>query len=449
MESLTRKIFVELMFALARIAKFGFLLSMDVEIVKIRFWDTWVSYLTLRLPLFLCISVLVGFGLVSAQTERSTIVLGPIEGELEKKQIPLDLGDTPKTLVPIIAKVISIHGGLRLAPPKSSRYTCAFGSTSTGGISVSISEGNPRRSVSSFTASEGSVERSTMKACDLMVRKILGIPGFFSGKLCFLSNLSGKKEIFTGNAILSSAKPQTSYGKITFNPSWDNSGQGIFFTSNRRIFNNVYHLNLANRKVETIANYRGSNLRGVQNPRTAQVALVLSTSGNPEIWIAANPKDRPKQLTRNKSNESGPTWSVDGRRLIVTSDSRGKPQLYEVSLSTGRLSRIPTNVSSHCTEASWNPVDPNRIAFTAAVSGGFQVCEYDFAARRSKILTQGNSHSMQPCWANDGRHLYMTERSQSGNTRIMILDTKFPEAKPVPLHNSSFGSCSQVSFFYP
>ena len=39
MESLTRKIFAELMFALARIAKFGFLLSMDVEIVKIRFWD--------------------------------------------------------------------------------------------------------------------------------------------------------------------------------------------------------------------------------------------------------------------------------------------------------------------------------------------------------------------------------------------------------------------------
>ena len=111
---------------------------------------------------------------------------------------------------------------------------------------------------------------------------------------------------------------------------------------------------------------------------------------------------------------------MDGRRLIVTSDSRGKPQLYEVSLSTGRLSRNSTNVSSHCTEASWNPVDPNRIAFTAAVSGGFQVCEYDFAARRSKNSTLKAISSMQPCWANDGRHLYMTERFQSGNTRIMI-----------------------------
>ena len=134
--------------------------------------------------------------------------------------------------------------------------------------------------------------------------------------------------------------------------------------------------------------------------------------------------------------------------MIVTSDNRGRPQLYEVSLSTGRLSRIPTNISSHCTEASWNPIDPTRIAFTAAVAGGFQVCEYSFAERKTKILTEGVRHAMQPSWANDGRHLYYTERASSGATRIMLLDTEFDEAKPVSLHNSSFGNCSQASFFF-
>ena len=100
-------------------------------------------------------------------------------------------------------------------------------------------------------------------------------------------------------------------------------------------------------------------------------------------------ESKPK-ITNNRSNESGPCWSQDGRRLIVTSDSRGRPQLYEVSLSTGRLSRIPTNISSHCTEASWNPKDPTRIAFTAAVGGGFQVCEYSFAERKTKVLSKGS-----------------------------------------------------------
>ena len=79
-----------------------------------------------------------------------------------------------------------------------------------------------------------------------------------------------------------------------------------------------------------MANYKGSNLRAVQNPRTAQTALILSTSGNPELWIANTPYERPRRITNNKSNESGPCWSPDGRRMIVTSDTRGKPQLYEV-----------------------------------------------------------------------------------------------------------------------
>ena len=99
--------------------------------------------------------------------------------------------------------------------------------------------------------------------------------------------------------------------------------------------------------------------------------------GNPELWISSTPKSKPSRLTRNKSNESGPTWSPDGRRILLTSDARGKPQIYEVSISTGILTRIPTNVSSHCTEPAWNPRYPNKFAFTAAISGGFQVCEYE------------------------------------------------------------------------
>lgn len=381
----------------------------------------------------------------------SKIILGPIVGELEKKQMPLNLGSTSKSLVPLIAKAISIHGGLRLTTPTESRYICSFSEVAERQVSVTVTAGTSSREIKILKADGPTMEDAALLACDKVVSFLLQIPGFFSGKICYLSDLSGKKEIFTANALMSSARPQTSYGKITFNPSWDNTGSGIFFTSNRKTFNNVYYLNLSDRKVSTIANYRGSNLRAVQNPKSSQVALILSSaaSGNPEVWLSSTARSKPKRLTRNKSNESGPSWSPDGRRLMVTSDSRGKPQIYEVSLSSGVLSRIATNVSSHCTEAAWNPVDPSRFAFTAAIAGGFQICEYDFRSRKSKILTKGVRDGMQPSWANDGRHLYFTERSSSGLTRIMILDTEFEEAKPIALHNSNFGNCSQVSFHYP
>lgn len=381
--------------------------------------------------------------------QGKSIVLGSIESSLERKQVAIDLGRTNSALASRVGRAITLHGGLRLSDTKSSVFSANFSATGSKGIKLELFKGQPKAPFSTISVENEDLDMALNLACDKMVEKVLGIPGFFSGKISYLSSLSGHKEVFVSDASMSSARPQTSFSKITFNPSWLNNGKGIFFTSNRKVFNNIYLLSTDDRKISTIANYRGSNLCAVQNPRSSQTALILSTSGNPEIWLASTPQSRPVRLTNNRSNESGPTWSSDGRRMLVTSDSRGKPQIYEVSLSTGKLTRISTNVSSHCTEPSWNPVHSNLFAFTAAVSGGFQVCLYDFQLRKSKILTVGSAHHIQPCWANDGRHLYLTQRSSTGATRIMLLDTEFEEATPVSLHNEKFGNCSQVSFYYP
>ena len=395
----------------------------------------------------ICLVLGLNFPLSGQGAKR--ILLPGIETELAKKQIPIDFGTTSTALVPLLKKAFSMHGAFRLSHPKESRYSIEFSAKGGSQVGIVIFNGNTKRAIQNLAASGNSIDDALLRACDKVVSELLKTPGFFSGKISYLSNLSGHKEIFVSNSLMTSSRPNTNFEKITFNASWDNQGQGIFFTSNRQLFNNIFYLDLSSRKITTIANYRGSNLSAVQNPRNSQVALILSSTGNPEVWIAPYPNTKPKRLTRNKSNESGPCWSSDGRRLIVTSDSRGKPQLYEVSLSTGALTRIATNVSSHCTEASWNPLDPSRIAFTAAVGGGFQIFEYSFNERKSKQVTKSSAHGLQPTWLNDGRHIIYTERSSKGGTRLMIIDTELDGAKPKALHGANFGNCSQASFYYP
>lgn len=394
----------------------------------------------------ICLVLGLNFPLSGQGAKR--ILLPGIETELAKKQIPIDFGTTSTALVPLLKKAFSMHGAFRLSHPKESRYSIEFSAKGGSQVGIVIFNGNTKRAIQNLAASGNSIDDALLRGCDKVVSELLKTPGFFSGKISYLSNLSGHKEIFVSNSLMTSSRPNTNFKKITFNASWDNQGQGIFFTSNRQLFNNIFYLDLSSRKITTIANYRGSNLSAVQNPRNSQVALILSSTGNPEVWIAPYPNTKPKRLTRNKSNESGPCWSSDGRRLIVTSDSRGKPQLYEVSLSTGALTRIATNVSSHCTEASWNPLDPSRIAFTAAVGGGFQIFEYSFNERKSKQVTKSSAHGLQPTWLNDGRHIIYTERSSKGGTRLMIIDTELDGAQPKALHGANFGNCSQASFYY-
>ena len=155
---------------------------------------------------------------------------------------------------------------------------------------------------------------------------------------------------------------------------------------------------------------------------------------------------KPRRLTMNKSLETSPSWSPDGRRLAFTSDARGKPQIYEISANGGPMRRIPTNVSSYCSEPAWNPVKENLIAFTAAVSGGFQIALYDFKTRSSEILTSVSQSAVEPTWMNDGRHLGVYTNVKTAACALMLLDT---ETKKVSaLHVPDFGDASSATFAY-
>ncbi|MFP6901826.1 MAG: hypothetical protein VCA36_12840 [Opitutales bacterium] len=309
-----------------------------------------------------------------------------------------------------------------------------------------------------------STYQALLRACDQAVLKTTGNQGFFAGKLVYVSKLGKGKEVFIADTLFTRASQKTTLGSDSCNASWSADGKKILFTSNKRIFNNVYLMDVVAKSMRPIADYRGSNLRGVQSPVGGRVAYILSVpeTGNAELWLANFIGAKPRRITRNHSNESGPCWSPDGRRLIVTSDFTGKPQLFEVSLLSGRLTRIRTNISSYCTEAAWNPTNPNRVAFTAAVGGGFQLAEYNFASGKSRLLTRGPEDALQPEWANDGRHLFFTERTRAGTTRLMILDAgtskdaairavglAAPMAKRVKLYDGfRLGNCSQARFFY-
>jgi TolB protein len=399
------------------------------------------------------------------------IDLGTVNTAGGRKVIPVDFGRTSASLTQFAKAAFRLHGAYRLVQPMQGDYSFDFRAAGNGAVELDVSTGKPRKSLLRKTLHGAGSTQALLKACDEAVRATINVPGFFAGKLVYVSKREKGKELFVADTLFLRASQKTNYGAVCCNASWSTNGQGIFFTSDKRLFNDIYFMDLAARKLQRVAAFKGSNLRAVQNPVDRRVAYVLSVTGNPELWLASGIGARPKRITRNNSNESGPCWSPDGRRLIITSDLSGKPQLYEVALNSGRLTRIPTNLSRHCSEAAWNPRNPNRIAYTAAIGGGFQIAEYDVSLRKSRVLTSGSADALQPEWANDGRHIFFTERKR-GATRLMILDAGSDEEarltthlklagspdketprksampQPVKLHDERFGNTSQASFYY-
>ncbi|PXA04595.1 biopolymer transporter Tol [Coraliomargarita sinensis] len=343
-------------------------------------------------------------------------------------------------------RAFGLHGGITVTTPANAAFAVRIERAGGGDAAlVTVGSGQPYKEQLRRTVPGRDYKNAVLRACDLVVQATLESNGFFAGKLAFVGKQRGVSEIYVSDLLFSEVRPLTRDRALVTGPRWAPDGSRLLYTTYYKTgFPDIYSINLATGRKQPIATFKGTNTGGAYSPDGRRIAMTLSGTGNSEIYISDTRGKNIRRLTTNKSNEASPNWSPDGRRLVYTSDAPGKPQLYQISVNGGAPQRIPTNISSYCSEPVWNPVDPNKIAFTASIGGGFQIAVYDFKTRRSKQITSGAS-SVEPYWLGDGRHLVFTKR-EGGRTRLMIVDSE--TGKVAALHQPGFGDASSASFVY-
>jgi len=402
--------------------------------------NTWPMRLTYLFVLpFICICVL------ATGLHSQTIDLGTLDRSGEGK-VALAVESADTAVRTLAQRAFSLHGGITLTTPASAAFTIRIERAGeSGAVTLVIGSGTPFQEQARRSVPGRDLNHAVLRACDLVVEATLNSKGFFAGKLAFVGKRGGFSEIYSSDLLFSQVRPLTRDRALVTGPRWSPDGGRLLFTTYFKSgFPDIYVINLGTGRKEPIATFKGTNTGGIFSPDGRRIAMALTGTGNSEIHIADSRGRNMRRLTTNKSNEASPTWSPDGSRLAYTSDAPGRPQLYQISVNGGAPQRIPTDISGYCTEPAWNPVDPNKIAFTASIGGGFQIAVYDFKARSSKQITQGAS-SVEPAWLNDGRHLVFTRR-EGGRTRLMIVDSE--TGKVSALHLPSFGDASSANFVY-
>lgn len=221
-------------------------------------------------------------------------------------------------------------------------------------------------------------------------------------------------------------------------PAWQPGHRVLFYSSFRLGRACIFSHDLSSGARATVASFNGMNDGAAISPDGSRIAMILSKSGSPDVWLSRLDGSGLRQLTTTREDEASPCWSPDGKTLCFSSRAEGATRLYLVDVNTGKMRPLNTGGIRGATEPDWSP-DSRWIAFTRM--GGrenFQVYVVPAEGGEAKYVGDGED----PSWAPNSRTLAIVRR-KGGVRRLSLLDVPTGRVKDSA---SISGGCSQPSW---
>jgi TolB protein len=371
--------------------------------------------------LLFCISlaVLSGTTLINAQTD----VLPPVVRNLGGDVIPVAVKSSTASIQAELTKAFSLHGAYVLADEAKADFVFSVEPAGDNLVTLEILSGNPAKSLLRQQVGGSNLADAVARAADVAVARTTGLKGIFAGTIAFVAQHAGTIDLYESDLLFENVRQLTHDNAQCTRPSISPDGRTILYTSYcRNGFPDIYKIDIASGRRDAFLSFNGVNTGATFSPDGSRVAMILSGTGNAELYtISSSCKDM-QRLTKNKNIESDPTWSPDGKQIIFASDTPGKPQLYLIDANGGEMRRVPP-ISNYSAEPTWNPVDISVIATTIMQGSAFEVAVYNLSTNENHVVSEGSGDAIEPSWTSDGRHLIYTERTPN-HRRLVLLDTK-------------------------
>ncbi len=207
-------------------------------------------------------------------------------------------------------------------------------------------------------------------------------------------------------------------------PAWVPNQLALYYTSYQPGNPDIFYHNLSTGQRRIIAKFSGLNTSASVSPDGSKVAMVLSRSGSPNIWVCNADGTNFKQLTSTPEDESSPCWSPDGQWICFATKIKSRRVLAKVPAGGGAVQRIPTSGVSNPTDPDWSP-DNKWIAFTSQM-GDFNICIVPSSGGSVTVLTPGQ----HPSWAPNSRTVVLN-RSAGSQQSLSVLDVMTKQVKDI------------------
>ena len=245
-----------------------------------------------------------------------------------------------------------------------------------------------------------------------IMRAITGEAGPFTGKVAFVSTVTGNKELYLMDYDGHNVQRLTGNGSINLNPDFSPSGRELVYTSYKKRNPDLYRRELFTGAEARISHSAGINATAAWAPDGNRIALARSVSGISQIYLIDKNGKQLARLTSSGAIDISPAWSPDGSKIAFVSDRYGKPQIFIMNADGTGVHRL-TYSGGYNVSPRWSPKG-DRIAYCRRQGNGFQIYTISPDGTGDTALTTAGSNE-HPRWSPDGRYIVFSSNRAGGD----------------------------------
>ena len=330
-----------------------------------------------------------------------------------KKPVPVSISGFTGEALEVLRFDLFVQG-FSFVSPDAAQYQIS--GSDAGEVTGTLTDKYAKRALFSRSYNGANVRRQAHALADDVVETVTGKKGIGQTKIAFKSQPgAGEGEIYVSDFDGHGAVAVTSDNAIVAKPAWAPGKMAVYYTSYKLGSPDIYYHNLSTGQRRVAANYSGLNTSASVSPNGLKIAMVLSKSGSPNIWVGDADGKNLKRVTTG-SEDSSPTWSPDSDTICFAMKTGGRRRLATVSAAGGALHLLNTAGAANPSEPDWSP-DGKWIAFTR-MAGDFDICVMSADGKvPPAVLVSGQN----PSWAPNSRSLVFNHAGGRGQV-LSVLD---------------------------
>ena len=261
-------------------------------------------------------------------------------------------------------------------------------------------------------------------ADEIILRLGGGVPGIAESKIYFVSDRSGKKEIWVMDYDGSNQRQVTRLGSISLSPRISPDGSRLAFSSLTKTGWEIMMYSVDLNRLVSFPHMGGTNLSPAWSPDGLKLAFSSSRGGSPEIYIADANGANLRSMTANKGPDVSPIWNrKTGAQIAYVSGATGLPQVYTMETDGTNQQRMTDQ--GYAVSPSWAPNGQFLVLawerkYGPGDPGALDLYLMDIASKQWVQLTHDGGRNDSPSWSPDGRHIVF-QSSRSGKEEIWMM----------------------------